>query len=590
MKKDLTKLTQDLEELEKRIKAISTSYTTLAQIIAVRDSLDQLKTCFNELTTAIKEDDDDASLEQLNALSTRVTVCETDILALQTDLSSTQEDLATLQTDLSSTNTIVGEHSTTITNLQATQTSLQSAQTNMQTTISNQTNTLSTHTTDITSLKSRMTTAENALANVDTEKVTQIDNRVSIIENDENNVFSSFEHKNLIMHLNCGNGFVKSRLYYYRTNKGSDVLQKFTINYNSSNSGTLTIRLYQDSRLVKTCSVDLSQNPNSFSFSYEHYSNNSYQNYQFEVSSTTSIVFKSIDCFFYGTNIQLFEYDEELKIRCINETIYVTKYIDSKIKFGKFAKDEFNVSCLNVENLPYIIDDSQDSEKIRYACFCGSFIENASRDYTFNDTLVFEKTDNMLYFYNYDTSSQTMTLQQSETFVGGYDYQTCYRDKPTYIEVGNKHPSIKFFAQNYIPLEYNYYNKLKGNSYDIISVRHNYLKNGEFSTFLSSANGFIMYQDGNYYYQDCCTSNKYILLPKCKKIYANNYSRGYGIAFLFDGLDILIYKYGSQEGKEFVSYGKIENCDYASLLYDNKILYRKNGNYYVDLLSSFALS
>lgn len=160
MKKDLTKLTQDLEELEKRIKAISTSYTTLAQIIAVRDSLDQLKTCFNELTTAIKEDDDDASLEQLNALSARVIVCETDILALQTDLSSTQEDLTNLQTDLSSTNTIVGEHSTTITNLQATQTSLQSAQTNMQTTISNQTNTLSTHTTDITSLKSRMTTAE----------------------------------------------------------------------------------------------------------------------------------------------------------------------------------------------------------------------------------------------------------------------------------------------------------------------------------------------------------------------------------------------------------------------------------------------
>lgn len=160
MKKDLTKLTQDMEELEKRIKAISTSYTTLAQIIAVRDSLDQLKTCFNELTTAIKEDDDDASLEQLNALANRVLVAETDITTLQTDLSSTQEDLTTLQTDLSSTNSIVGEHSTTLTNLQATQTSLQSAQTNMQTTISNQTNTLSTHTTDITSLKSRMTTAE----------------------------------------------------------------------------------------------------------------------------------------------------------------------------------------------------------------------------------------------------------------------------------------------------------------------------------------------------------------------------------------------------------------------------------------------
>lgn len=160
MKKNLTKLTQDLEELEKRIKAISTSYTTLAQIIAVRDSLDQLKTCFNELTTTIKEDDDDASLEQLNALANRVLVAETDITTLQTDLSSTQEDLTTLQTDLSSTNSIVGEHSTTLTNLQATQTSLQSAQTNMQTTISNQANTLSTHTTDITSLKSRMTTAE----------------------------------------------------------------------------------------------------------------------------------------------------------------------------------------------------------------------------------------------------------------------------------------------------------------------------------------------------------------------------------------------------------------------------------------------
>lgn len=151
--KNIEELNATIEELEKRIKAISSAGATLAQIIAVRDSLEQVKVCLNNLTTAIKDEEDDASVAQLTALEQRVTTAETDITTLQTDLTSTQDDLETVWNNLASTNSVVGEHTTTLTNLQT-------AQTNLQTTQTNQASTITTNTTDISNLKTRMTTAE----------------------------------------------------------------------------------------------------------------------------------------------------------------------------------------------------------------------------------------------------------------------------------------------------------------------------------------------------------------------------------------------------------------------------------------------
>ena len=174
--KNIEELNATIEELEKRIKAISSAGATLAQIIAVRDSLEQVKVCLNNLTTAIKDEEDDASVAQLTALEQRVTTAETDITTLQTDLTSTQDDLETVWNNLASTNNVVGEHTTTLTNLQT-------AQTNLQTTQTNQASTITTNTTDISNLKTRMTTAENNISTLTGGvDVSAIDERLNEVE------------------------------------------------------------------------------------------------------------------------------------------------------------------------------------------------------------------------------------------------------------------------------------------------------------------------------------------------------------------------------------------------------------------------
>lgn len=180
-----------LEELEKRIRNISTAQSTLAQInnictyIAnVQDYLKELNIAFDDHVRNCQDYTDDitnlqnqineisASLEELisndetfNALktsfddlksqfetfigssSTTAENLENDISLLQTDLAVTQDDVTTLQSNLSDTNKTIGEHTTTITNLQTTQTNLQTTQSSQASTIN--------------SLNTRLTNCEN---------------------------------------------------------------------------------------------------------------------------------------------------------------------------------------------------------------------------------------------------------------------------------------------------------------------------------------------------------------------------------------------------------------------------------------------
>lgn len=206
-----------LEELEKRIRNISTAQSTFAQInnictyIAnVQDYLKELNIAFDDHVQNCQDYTDDisslqnqineisASLEELisndetfNALktsfddlksqfetfigssSTTAENLENDISLLQTTLASTEEDLQSLQSDLSDTNKTIGEHTTTITNLQTTQTNLQTTQSSQASTINslntrlanceNNVNSLSGGV-DISDYEARLTALENSLS------------------------------------------------------------------------------------------------------------------------------------------------------------------------------------------------------------------------------------------------------------------------------------------------------------------------------------------------------------------------------------------------------------------------------------------
>ena len=227
--KNIEELNATIEELEKRIKAISSAGATLAQIIAVRDSLEQVKVCLNNLTTAIKDEESDASVAQLTALEQRVATAETDITTLQTDLTSTQDDLETVWNNLASTNSVVGEHTTTLTNLQT-------AQTNLQTTQTNQASTITTNTTDISNLKTRMTTAEaNIGALTNGIDVGTLEDRVSSLEEKKYYTISVFLRKKIDEEIISEINF--NLISNGPLNSYSEIVTNFPTNYNLSVNG-----------------------------------------------------------------------------------------------------------------------------------------------------------------------------------------------------------------------------------------------------------------------------------------------------------------------------------------------------------------
>lgn len=335
MSKTIEQLTTQIEELEKRIKIISSSQSSLSQIMAIRDCIDQIKTYLEDLNTTLDNIESSASDAELEALKARVSICEEDISALQTDLATTQDDISTLQSDLNTTNQTVGEHTTTITNLQTTQTNLQTTQSSQASTIS--------------SIDNRLTTCENNVnALTGGVDISQYETRLKNLE-PVNNLFQSYVHKHYDFRDAMPDDFIfYTREYFYTCKPNVSIFQEFKLSYEFTGTGTMTVEMYENNTFTgETYTIDLEKNPNTYTIIREFCPTARANNIMLKCTTLSTITYKSLDITMHGQELFVFEGNQDLKVTCFNNNVYITRYYDDHIKYGKFAPTD----TIDIDNL-----------------------------------------------------------------------------------------------------------------------------------------------------------------------------------------------------------------------------------------------
>lgn len=377
----ISSLQAELEELEKRIKALSTSQSMLSQIIAIRDYLDkvqdyliilndkfeahtidceQYSTQIQDLQSQINEinlkleNGNTANYDEINSkiqtLTSELNVAienlttltqnsdstmeslDQDILALQTDLGYTQDHVEELTTELNSTNTHVGEMQTTINNLSSTQNTLTTTQTSL--------------TSKVSSLDTRLTSAEkNISALTGGIDVGELDSRITTLERASGD---SFTFKEYYYGFTPSDFILHSKFMDFSVRKGSAVKEMLTLNYTSTGTGTLTLQLIKNYETVQTIDVDLSTHPNEFTFKFNHIANTYAQSTKIIATCDGQITYNSLLLEIIGTDIETYKFDKDLKVACFNNKIYITRYQDGLVKYGVFTSTDE----VDLDNLP----------------------------------------------------------------------------------------------------------------------------------------------------------------------------------------------------------------------------------------------
>lgn len=561
--KNIEELNATIEELEKRIKAISSAGATLAQIIAVRDSLEQVKVCLNNLTTAIKDEEDDASVAQLTALEQRVTTAETDITTLQTDLTSTQDDLETVWNNLASTNSVVGEHTTTLTNLQT-------AQTNLQTTQTNQASTITTNTTDISNLKTRMTTAENnisALTNcVDVDK---FDKRITELENYKIDNYLCLE--DLIMLLNLNNESGYTRKYAYKIDECDYVEETFTIKYTTSLTDTFNLKLLKNGVQVEDIPIDLTTYPSSYTIKREFKPTENLQYYQFLITCSGEIKFTGLRTKIVGKNPIIFDNDSDLKVECFNNNVYLTKYENNQIYVGHCSIDTFDL-----DNFTYT-QFSLPNYNIRAATYGPNIKSTGQVCFSNNDIYAFELTSNKIRFNEYNTDYSLSgngcqhdadisgRLSLNTFFGGGVFYINNYKPRIFYPYSSGLASGALKQVENFLP----------GKTYFAEICRANYYID-HVSPVVNEKDvkALCVYEDGNIYITYNSPVTKIVKVARAGKS-QQGFLQSDGSINVYITKFNNTYKYKVENATNLYSVSfveKIENCDYVYELCNGRLI------------------
>lgn len=554
MSRTLTDLNVQVEELEKRIKAVSTANSTLAQIIAVRDSLEQVKTCINDLNSTLVEVVDNNSQAQLASINTQIENIQADITNLEADVGANQDDITTLQNDISTINSSLGEQSTTLTNLQTTQTNLQTTQTN-------QASTISTNTSDISSLKTRMTTAENSLnAITDGIDVVELENKIDRIADDY------FSFVDLTMYFEVNNSTDKSRFYNYRIDDCSVVFEKFKLKYTTQSTSTMTVKYYRNNTLVKTISVDLSNNSSEYEFECVYYPTQKYNIFQFEITCADKVFFNGLEATVYGKNAQIFENDKDLKVEIYDNEYFVTKYENETITYERISAD----SELKISNLAKDAKTTESvSRKMRAGCYgvvlasLNGVVKTLSRYLTKETT-----TNENRCIAIADDNATTYDSYAGPVLVNSPIYNFCTSNSGVSTIIDNK--AIKYYyTANLSKLTYdvnNTSNYLQGEFFfTTVARNNNYITNQNLLVTTENLPIFACFEDGFLYliYGTNCKG-----VTKIAK--AGNFATAYiqtdNSINLYINKGYTTYKYNLVKNENSYVYSvtfieKITNCD-----------------------------
>lgn len=569
MSKTLTELTTQIEELEKRIRAISSAQTSLSQILAIRDCIDQIKIYLEDLNTTLSNIEDSASDSELNELKARVSICEEDISAIQTDLATTQDDLSALRSDLNSTNTTVGEHTTTITNLQTTQTNLQTTQSSQASTINN--------------INSRLTTAENNISTLTGGvDVSEIDGRISDLENgDTNPPTCCHKHYNL---FNATTDIFYMRNQVYSCSKNQEIYQYFKLRYGSNSTGTLTITVLEDDiETGEIYNVNLQTNPNEFTFFRQFVSTKASRNIQLKLTSDLTISYKSLDFWLFGNNVAIYDNNRDLKVFCYDNNIYVTRYKNNNIYYGKFS----NGDDIDLNNLPNtcLLDEQKYANYILFAPYTSYNTSSQQLTKYIENTFHFENAyDNRYYCLQLNDDNTFSSLTSSANITHSSEYLLSNYQYNFVIEIINSLPKISIIdskgTYNYSDLA----NKMPNDWLYAVGDIDNFRTSSKAYRTLGNVTCVAKYSDGYFYYITSRTTPQYVKLCKGGNG-ATAYLQSDGSVNVYINFDTYVKKFNILN-KTVTFIETIENCTCVYEVLDTHIIKRDiSNNWTIESLS-----
>ncbi len=397
----ITKLEAELEELEKRIKALSNAQSALGHLVAIRDYFskvqeyleilkdeysagtnsctnceekiadlqEQINTINNTISNLPSGGETDlSSIEsEIQLLTSLLNNHTTDISDLQTEIGYIQDELDQKTTELSEINSNIGDMQTTITNLQSTQTSMASAHTSMNNSISG--------------LNTRLTTAENNISaltgGVD---VSAIDSRLQALEA-ESDYSNIFYYKRFVYNVTpTSYSFVSPKFgCLYKQNTYGSI--KLRLNYLAQQGGTLTITYYIDDNLYQTYTVDLTTNPSHYDVVYDGITEYRHKYAQIFCTCTAPITYISTELFVHGQGAFVCDTPPEISFRNFDGRLYISRRYDGYIKYGAFTEND----TIDIDNLPNTFTLQQEDASYTYV----EYIPYLYHDSTNNDLLAY---------------------------------------------------------------------------------------------------------------------------------------------------------------------------------------------------------
>ncbi len=599
----ISKLQAELEELEKRLKAISNAQSALAHLIAIRDYFDKvqeyleiIKDEYSSSTNSCTEcnekienlqqqintindtlanpPDTEVDLTQIqtsintisqeienikNGSDANLMDISTDISTLQTEIGYLQDQIDTHTSEISAINTQIGDIENTINSLRSAHTGMTSAHITMNNSIN--------------SLSNRLKTAENNISTLTGGfDVTEIVPRLDKVEE------KTYGDSYLLKDFNYGftplDNILYTREYYFSLDSGKGAKEIITLNYQSTGGGTFTIDLYKNKVIFKTLTVDLSQNPSSFSFEFKYIAEHSSQATMLCINSTSQFTLDNFFLEVHGTNIRFHRYDQDVKVSCYNREIYITRYVDGVFKYGRFyAGDE-----IDLDNLPYTAQPSDERCGGYTMCQYLPVFGGSSTLRSAKGLLCLEGINNK--FYNdVVTIDETATVTQSNGCVrkssgllsGGMGWNAFA------YSIYKKYPAF-YYADDFSSYPFTKVNNVSNDWLLTVPVIHTYFDDK--SSGDSEASGellptkiplIVLHKDGYFYYLSSHSTSMAHKLMRGFSATAYRHKNNKYNYYVFDGTKTIRYTC-TDYNTNLTANTIFKDCDCVYETYDNQII------------------
>lgn len=432
----IIELQSELEELEKRIKAISSAQSSLSQLMAISEYFDRVQSYLSMLNNSynnhLVECEDYATQisslqEQINTLSD---IVQNGGGSGNVDTSQLQQDLATLSQSLEdlkdgSTTTIsdidlqlnnlqtdhqnmqdsIDQNATDISSINQTISSMQSEITNLTTTQNNLSSSHVNLTGTVNSINTRLTTAEtniNSLTGgVD---LSEFENRLSAVEN-TNYMWHNYAYKKYeFFDAESENFKLYTREYYYACAKDIVLYQDIKLNYTTTCEGTMAVTFLSNFIEQETITINLAQNPNGYTIKRQIWPSTEANNIMIKCVATGLVKYNSIEMTMHGKGLYIFNDYKDVKVVYFDGFIYVTRAYMDGIRYGKFTSEE-DIDLENLPNFKSYHDVAGDYSYMLYTAFPKP--NNTTSIYT-------EKRDDTIIKVRLNTNQQFLSYADGE--------------------------------------------------------------------------------------------------------------------------------------------------------------------------------